>query len=145
MNLPPSQDLPAPRGGPPFARLASWPYRAEMLLLTLVLTGFLVGRAITVRDVDWAWTGFWFLWPDLVAFVPIGVAARGGAGWPSWGSALYDILHTFLLWLPAFLAAWLWLGTPWWPLLGWAVHITMDRTVGYYLRASPGAASSPGA
>ncbi len=106
-----------------------------MLLVTVGVFGFLLWRSITARDVDWLWTAVWFLWPDLAAFIPIGLATRAAPEWPSWGPTLYNALHTFLLWVPAFLAAWVWLGNPWWPLLGWAGHLTMDRAAGYYLRA----------
>lgn len=130
-----SQDAAAPKGGPPFSRLNAWPYRVEMLAFTVGLVAYLVWRALTHADVDVLWTLFWFLWPDLGSFIPLGLAARGGSAWPSWGSGLYNALHTFLVWLPVFVLASFWLGSPSWPLLGWAVHITMDRAVGYYLRA----------
>jgi len=130
-----SEDAPRPKGGPPFLRLTSWPYRAEMAAATLAILALFVWRGLYVGDLDVAATVFWFLWPDLAAFVPIGAAMARGRAWPSWGSRLYNAFHTFLVWGPVFLIWSYVAGGMVWPLLGWAMHITMDRTVGYYLRA----------
>ncbi len=134
-----TRDLPPPREGPPFARLSTWPYRAEMLALTLGLIAVLFyWRLLVVHDLDVVWTVFWILWPDLAAFIPIGLASAGGKGWPAWGSSLYNVVHTFLTWAAVFALWGLWTGTIAWPLLGWAGHIAADRASGYYLRAKPG-------
>lgn len=92
-------------------------------------------RLALVRDLDLALTIFWIAWPDLAAFLPIGLAMRRTRAWPTWGPTLYNAVHSFLPWAAVFL---LWsaaVGAIAWPLLGWAGHITADRAVGYYLRA----------
>lgn len=105
-----------------------------MAAFTIGLVAVLAWRFV-VGDLDVALTVFWFLWPDLVAFVPIGVAARGGKGWQRWGPTLYNAAHTFLVFLPVIVIWSVLDGKVEWPLLGWAAHITLDRAVGYYLRA----------
>lgn len=133
-----SMDAGAPRAGPPFARLSAWPYRLEMLVLTVALLVILFyWRMLLVRDLDVLWTIFWILWPDLVAFIPIGIASAGGKGWPAWGSPLYNVVHTFLAWGAVFALWTLLTASVPWPLLGWAGHIAADRASGFYLRARP--------
>ena len=136
--IPASEDLPPPKWGAPFLRLVSWPYRLEMAAATFALVGLLFWRWFVVRDVSGLITIFWFLWPDLAAFIPIGAAAKGGRGWPAWGPSLYNSVHNFLAWGAVFGAWSVLAGGIEWPLLGWAAHITMDRASGYYLRASRG-------
>jgi len=105
-----------------------------MAVLTTGLIAILVWRFV-VGDLNVVATIFWFLWPDLVAFVPIGVAVRGGREWPSWGPGLYNVAHTFLVVVPV-IAVWsIVAGGIEWAILGWAGHISLDRAVGYYLRA----------
>ena len=132
-----SEDAKPPKAGPGFLRLNSTVYRLEMLLVTIaiILTLF-YWRLFQVRDLNVYLTIFWILWPDLGSFIPIGLATRGGRTWPGWGSSLYNLLHTLLVAVPV-LAVWSFItGVVQWPLLGWIGHITMDRTSGYYLRAS---------
>lgn len=110
-----------------------------MAVATIVL--FLVlfyWQLVVVGGLNVFETLFWFLFPDLAAFIPIGIAAsRRGGGWPSWGSSLYNVFHTFLTWTLVFATLSLVVGAIHWALLGWAAHITADRAVGYYLRAPP--------
>lgn len=138
-NTDTSVDAPAPGAGPGFLRLSSWPYRLEYAAATLVIMGLLfVWRLGILHDLppeDIALTLFWLVWPDLVAFVPIGLAARGSQKWPSWGALVYDVPHSLLVWAGVFAAWSVVAGGIAWPLLGWAAHITTDRAVGYYLRA----------
>lgn len=138
-----SKDIPSPKGGPPFLSLDAWPYRVEMAVATIVLAvALFYWQYYVVGHLDIAATIFWFLWPDLAAFIPIGVVFSRGRRWPRWGSPLYNTFHTFLVWAPIF-AIWSFLvGAIAWPLFGWAGHITLDRAVGYYLRA-PVSATSP--
>lgn len=138
-----SVDAPPPRAGPGFLRLGSTPYRLEMLLVTLaILVLLFYWRLFVVRDLNLPLTIFWIVWPDLGSFIPIGLAARSSKDWPSWGPRLYNALHTFLVWIPV-LAIWsLATGSIQWPVLGWAGHITADRSVGYYLRSSSNRESS---
>lgn len=105
-----------------------------MAALTVAILLLLSWRLVSFGDLNLLLTVFWFLWPDLVPFVPIGMLMRGRREWPSWGSLLYNTTHTFLVWLPVFLLWSLSIGRIEWPLLAWAGHISMDRTVGYYLR-----------
>jgi hypothetical protein len=134
-----SQDARSPRWGPGFLRLNAWPYRAEYVAATVALLVYLVvGRGLVAQDLGVAGalaTLFWFLFPDLAAFLPIGAAARGPGGWPSWGATLYNVVHSLLVWGALFALWTLVAHGPPWPLLGWALHITLDRAAGYHLRA----------
>jgi hypothetical protein len=132
-----SEDAKPPRAGPGFLRLNSIAYRLEMLLITITLLVVLFyWRLFVVKDLNLSVTVFWIIFPDLGSFIPIGLAVRGGKEWPRWGPGLYNFFHTFLVWIPVF-AIWnIMSGTIQWPLLGWAGHITADRSVGYYLRAA---------
>ena len=133
-----SRDVHSPRSGPPFLRLNAWPYRLEMAGATITILALLFyGRLAVAGDLDVLATIFWFLWPDLAAFIPIGLASLRRRRWPGWGSHLYNVFHTFLVWAAVFLVWSAWIGGIAWPLLGWAAHIAMDRTFGYHLRASP--------
>ena len=136
----PSQDVRVPPWGPAFLRLSAWPYRAEMALLTVFLFAVLFyWRLQLVGNLDVLSTVFWFLWPDLAAFIPIGVASRGARSWPKWGPLLYNLVHSFLPWAVVFAIVWIVTAAIPWPLLGWPAHISLDRSVGYYLRHSDSA------
>jgi hypothetical protein len=134
-----SEDAKPPRTGPAFLRLNSIAYRLEMLLMTIILLVVLFyWRLFVVKDLNLLATVFWIIFPDLASFIPIGLTMRGAKDWPYWGPGLYNFFHTFLVWIPVF-AVWSILsGAIQWPLLGWAGHITADRSVGYYLRAAKG-------
>ena len=93
-------------------------------------------RLFVVKDLNLLTTVFWIIFPDPASFIPIGVAMRGAKEWPSWGPPLYNFFHTFLVWIPVFAISSILSGGVQWPLLGWAVHITIDRSMGYYLRAT---------
>jgi hypothetical protein len=124
------------KAGPGFLRLNSKIYRLEMLLVTIAIVLILFyWRLFVVKDLNVYLAIFWIVWPDLGSFIPIGLATRVAKDWPRWGASLYNLLHTLLLPIPV-LAVWSVLaGSIQWPLLGWIGHITMDRAVGYYLRA----------
>ncbi|HEV8049513.1 MAG TPA: hypothetical protein VGP88_02855 [Thermoplasmata archaeon] len=136
----PSADVPAPPWGPGFVRLNSTLYRAEYAAATIAILVVLFGwRWAILREfplTSLLLTIFWAIWPDLAAFVPIGLGSGGSGEWPRWGPALYNTFHNFLLWGAVFV---LWTVVtreiPW-PLLAWAGHITADRAAGYYLRSS---------
>ncbi len=132
-----SEDAKPPCEGPGFLRLNSISYRLEMLLITIILLVVLFyWRLFVVKDLNLLETIFWIIFPDLASFIPIGLAARGAKEWPRWGPTLYNFFHTLLVWIPV-VAIWSILsGAVQWPLLGWAGHITADRSVGYYLRAA---------
>ena len=121
--------------GPGFQPATSRLYRAEYAAISLALLAYLVYRSLYLGGLGWPETIFWLLFPDLVAFIPIGLSRK--KGWPPWGSYLYNTFHTVLLWGLAFVASWLFLGGPYWPILGWLVHITGDRSLGFGLRSNP--------
>lgn len=134
-----SGDAPAPPWGPGFLPLRSWIYRLEYAVGAVVILILVLGwRGLILHDLPWPsllLTVFWAIWPDLAAFVPIGLASRDSKEWPSWGPALYNSVHNFLVWGAVFAAWSLVTGQIVWPLLAWAGHIAADRAVGYYLRA----------
>lgn len=126
--------------GPDFQAAGSRLYRAEYGVLTVAILGYLIWRAQIIGGVDILQTVGWILFPDVVAFLPIGISSREEE-WPRWGAYLYDTLHTILLWGLLFAASWLLLQTPYWPLFGWLGHITGDRALGYGLRETVGRSS----
>jgi Domain of unknown function (DUF4260) len=121
--------------GPDFQAAGSKLYKAEYATATAAILAYLVYRWLYQGGLDWPSTVFWILFPDLVAFIPIGLSSRRKE-WPAWGSYLYNISHTTLVWGLAFGVLWLVLGTPYWPILGWMGHMTADRAVGYGLRST---------
>ena len=132
-----SEDAKPPRAGPGFLRLNSMAYRLEMLLITVILLIVLFyWRLFVVKDLNLLAAVFWIVFPDLASFIPIGLAMRGAKEWPHWGPGLCNFFHTLLVCIPVFAIWSMSSGAIQWPLLGWAGHITADRSVGYYLRAS---------
>jgi hypothetical protein len=121
--------------GPGFQAAGSRLYRAEYAAVTLAILAYLIYRWLYLGGLDWGQTVFWILFPDLAAFVPIGISSKRKE-WPAWGSYLYNVVHTVLTWGLAFGVLWLVLGTPYWPVFGWLGHITADRAVGYGLRSN---------
>ena len=119
--------------GPDFLEAGSRLYRAEYAALSVAVVGYLVWRGLSLEEVNVVQTLFWVVFPDLVAFVPIGVSGNRGE-WPSWGAYVYDAVHNLITWGLVFAAAWFVLGVPSWPIFGWLAHITVDRTMGYGLR-----------
>ena len=109
-------------------------YRAEYLAISLTILGYLLWRSLYIGGVDWLQVLLWVIFPDVVSFLAIGFPSKGRE-WPSWGPSVYNSFHTILVWGAAFAASWAILGVFYWPLLGWLGHITVDRTVGYALRA----------
>lgn len=134
-----SRDVEPPRWGPGFLSFGSVAYRLEYAAATVAVFGLLFGwRLALLHDLgpqDVALSIFWFVWPDLLAFVPIGLARRKDDRWPEWGPTLYNVPHSLLVWAGVFVAWGLLAHGVVWPLLGWAGHITMDRAAGYHLRA----------
>ena len=121
--------------GPGFQAASSKLYRAEYAAATIAILAYLVYRWLHLGGLDWPATVLWILFPDLVAFIPIGLSTKGRE-WPAWGSYLYNLAHSALAWGLAFAISWLALGAPYWPILGWLGHISADRAVGYGLRSS---------
>jgi len=147
--MPGTPEIPTPGWGPDFLPIGSWPYRAEYAVATVAILVVVFGwRLVILHDFpDSAVLLFvlFFLLPDIVAFVPIGLSRSPRGTWPAWGPPLYNVMHSLLTWLAVFLLAWVATGSIVWPLFGWAAHITMDRAVGYHLRSrSVATPSSPG-
>lgn len=129
----------SPQWGPEFLPLGSGLYRLEYAAATVAILVVLIGwRMVVLQDfraLDIFAVVLWFLLPDVVAFVPIGLSRSPKGSWPTWGSTLYNFMHSLLTWGGVFLIAWVLTGAVMWPLLGWAAHITADRAAGYHLRA----------
>jgi len=112
-------------------------HRTEYLALTLVLAG----AAIAAKD-QLSWT-FWLflLAPDLFGLLPASLMGRAPArGYlPPRGVWLYNVWHTFTppLLIGVMLALLVPFGSPW-PLLGWLIHISADRFLGFGLRGDDG-------
>jgi hypothetical protein len=121
--------------GPGFQAAGSKLYRAEYAAATIAILAYLLYRWQYLGGLDWGSTVFWMIFPDLAAFIPIGVSSKRKE-WPSWGSYLYNFFHTLLVWGLVFAAAWLVLGVPYVPILGWLGHMTADRAIGYGLRST---------
>ena len=123
------------RFGPEFQGSRSILYRTEYGVLTIALLAYLIWRGSVFGGIDWFHVVFWAIFPDLGAFIPIGLSSQRKT-WPPWGAGLYNFFHTILIWGVAFLAAWIALGAVYWPLIGWLGHITADRAMGYGLRST---------
>jgi uncharacterized protein DUF4260 len=121
--------------GPGFQAAGSKLYRAEYAAATLAILGYLISKWLYMGGLDWSATIFWILFPDIAAFIPIGLSSKRKE-WPAWGSYLYDVFHTALVWGLTFGAFWLLTGSPYWPILGWLGHISADRALGYGLRST---------
>jgi hypothetical protein len=121
--------------GPGFQASGSKLYRAEYAAATGAILVYLFYRWLYLGGLNWLSTIFWIVFPDLVAFIPIGLLSKRRE-WPQWGSYLYNVPHTVLTWGLAFALLSFALGAPYWPILGWLGHVTADRAVGYGLRAN---------
>ena len=133
-----SDDLPAISQVPGFLSLDSWLYRLEYAVATVAILAILfvwrLGVLHALPPTAIGLTLFRIVWPDIFAFVPIGLASRRSHEWPKWGATVYHFPHSLLVWVAVF-GAWSWLSAGVaWPLLGWAAHITADRAAGYHLR-----------
>lgn len=84
-----------PRWGPGFLPTHSGWYRVEYVVaLVVILYALIASRARLPTGSTGLFIGvvlFWFLLPDLVAFLPIGLAMRGRGDWPTWGPSLYNL------------------------------------------------------
>jgi Domain of unknown function (DUF4260) len=120
--------------GPGFQDARSKLFRLEYAAASIAIVGYLVWRSVYLGGVDWLQVIFWVVFPDLASFIPIGASSKR-RDWPPWGAKLYNVFHTVLIWAVALAVSWLALGVVYWPLFGWLGHITVDRAVGYTLRA----------
>ena len=71
------------RSGPGFQDAASRLYRAEYAAAAVAILALLIYRWLYLGGLDWPSTLFWGVFPDIVAFVPIGLSRR--KEWPRWG------------------------------------------------------------
>ncbi|HJW48630.1 MAG TPA: DUF4260 family protein [Candidatus Limnocylindria bacterium] len=111
-------------------------HHSEYLALSLLL----IGAAVWQKDQITAWFWFWLLAPDLFGYVPAFFFGRPPAkGYlPPRAVWLYNLWHNFTLPVALFVALLLlFAGNPW-PLLGWLLHISVDRLVGFGLRGEDG-------
>ena len=120
--------------GPGFQSAESKLYRAEYGASTLLILAYLGYTWMRPGGLDLPFTVLWFLLPDMAAFIPIGLSSRRRE-WPAWGSYLYNVFHNALVWGAVFAVSWLIMGGPYSPLLGWLLHITLDRAAGFGLRS----------
>lgn len=117
---------------PGYAPASHWLYKLEHALASLALLAALHLASIRA-GLDLAPTAFFLLAPDL-PLVAIVLASRKGK-WPPWGSNAYNFTHNFAVWLAALAVALHLTGTIYWPVFAWALHITLDRTIGFNLRS----------
>ena len=122
--------------GPEFQEVGSRLYRAEYGAISIAIIGYLVWRGLFLGGINVFQTIFWVLFPDLVAFIPIGLLSKRRE-WPEWGAYLYNAVHNVIAWGLVFTGIWVVFGVTSWPLFGWLGHITVDRTIGYGLRKLP--------
>ena len=111
-------------------------HRIEYLAASLIFIGAALWRK---DDAGWA---FWLflLAPDALGLIPASLLgpARARGYLPPRGVWLYNVWHTYtvpvVLWIGALLLV---VANPW-PLLGWLIHISVDRLVGFGLRGEDG-------
>jgi len=104
----------------------------------VVITGVLAGVAWLQRDQ--LGSLFWVLLvaPDLGLVIAPALGPLPGRGLlPPRAVPIYNLFHTYaipvLIWVGAVTA-----GIGPWPLLGWLIHISADRALGYGLRGPDG-------
>ena len=103
-----------------------------------VLTAVFAGAAYVQRDLLGALFWVFLLGPDIGLVVAPAFGRMPGHGLlPPRAVPVYNLFHTYtipvLLWVGAVAAA----ITPW-PLLGWLIHISADRALGFGLRGPDG-------
>ena len=106
----------------------------EYVVLALVLAG------IAYLQRDQLGVLFWILLlgPDIgIVVAPLLGPMPGGGRLPARAVPIYNAFHTVtvpvLLWVAA-----LAIGADPWPLLGWLIHISADRALGFGLRGPDG-------
>jgi hypothetical protein len=113
-------------------------YRLEWLAISIALIWIMIVEVDWSQSLNIGLVIFFLIMPDLamLAFP----ATRSGASWPY---ALYNALHNFILWLAVASIFYLLNLDAVATILAWAIHIAIDRAVGYALRDASGAISSP--
>ncbi len=108
-------------------------YRLEWLALSMVLIWLMVVQVDWSQPLHIGLVIFFAIMPDLAMFAfP---AAQRGAGWPY---ALYNGLHNYVVWLLVAALFYLLGLAITATILAWAIHIAIDRAVGYALRDAQG-------
>ncbi len=120
--------------GPENLETGSRLFRIEYAVIALAILGYSIWLAIYGQGLPILQFVFWGVFPDLIAFIPIGIAMKKSKNWPSWGSNLYNTVHHIGIWALVFGAWWIIFQGPNWALLGWILHINVDRAVNYSLR-----------
>ncbi len=117
---------------PQFAPITHWVYRLEYGLLALGILVALYARHTLFADLDLGMTLLLALLPDVV-FLAILPAMKHGH-WPTWGASLYNATHNYGTWFLLMIAGFFVTGGLYWPLWAWALHISVDRVIGFNLR-----------
>ena len=111
-------------------------HHSEYLALSLLL----IGAAVWQKDQITLWFWFWLLAPDIFGYVPAFFFGRPPAKGhlPPRAVSLYNLWHNYTLPMALWIALLLlFTGNPW-PLLGWLLHISLDRLMGFGLRGDDG-------
>jgi len=111
-------------------------HHSEYLALALLL----IGAAIWQKDEITAWFWFWLFAPDLFGLLPAFLFGRSvGRGYiPPRAVWLYNLWHNFTLPVVIWAALLFFFAGNVWPLLGWLLHIALDRLMGFGLRGDDG-------
>ena len=118
--------------GPDFLPATDIRYKAEYALASVLLLAFAYLKFLS-GQINLASTAFFAVMPDLV-FIPI-LLSWNGRKWPAWGISAYNLTHSLVVFsLAVLVAAWLNSWQFYLPFLGWALHICIDRTIGFNLR-----------
>jgi len=112
--------------------------RAIHVVEYVVAAAALVAVAIVQRDQLGGLFWVFLIGPDLgLVFAPAFGPLPGGGRIPPRAAPVYNAFHTLtvpvLLWVAAVAA-----GVTPWPLIGWLIHITADRALGFGLRGPDG-------
>ena len=112
--------------------------RAIHIVEYAVVAAALAGVAIVQRDALGPLFWVFLVGPDLGLVVAPAFGPMPGRGRiPPRAAPVYNAFHTVtvpvLLWIAALAA-----GIAPWPLLGWLIHITADRALGFGLRGRDG-------
>jgi hypothetical protein len=109
-------------------------YRLEWMALALALIWLMIVQVDWSQPLQIGLVIFFAIMPDFAMFAfP---AVQRGASWPF---ALYNGLHNFVVWMLAAAAFYLLGLSITGAILAWAIHIAIDRVVGYALRDASGA------
>jgi len=111
-------------------------HHSEYLALSLLL----IGAAVWQKDLITLWFWFWLLAPDIFGYVPAFLFGRPPAkGYlPPRAVWLYNLWHNYTLPAVIWIALLLLLAGNPWPLVGWLLHISLDRLMGFGLRGDDG-------